>query len=201
MSRPARKSRPRAGRASPARTCSSSTRSISRPMWAPRSKTWTASQSGCAASGHSSSPTCAPARVSTRLRALSSRRAGWTRCNQRTVIPGPSAARSPESITTAAANPAPIVTMDSGLAASRRPGMTKNLSPSRLLLRRREVPVALHGRAHQEAVAFLDDALDIALFDVGMADHDIVPLAGVDDALHPLQHGLVLVLPWIAQFL
>src|SRR5580704_18244074 len=61
--------------------------------------------------------------------------------------------------------------------------------------------VALHRRAHQEAIAFLDDTLDIALLDMRMADHDIVLLASVDDAFHPFQHDLVLVLARIAELL
>ena len=41
------------------------------------------------------------------------------------VIPGPSGARSPESITTAVISSAPTVVMDSGLAAAQRSGMTR----------------------------------------------------------------------------
>src|ERR1700733_13449619 len=63
------------------------------------------------------------------------------------------------------------------------------------------MPVALYRRAHQEAIAFLDDTLDVALLDMRMPDDDIVLLAGIDHALHPFQHGLVLVLPRIAEFL
>src|SRR5579862_3320718 len=83
-------------------------------------------------------------------------------------------------------------------AAPRNDG---DLRPSRGLLRRGQVAKTLHRRAHQEAIAFLDDALDIALLDVGMTDHDIVLLAGVDDALHPLEYDLVLVLARIAELL
>src|SRR3984885_13761055 len=64
-----------------------------------------------------------------------------------------------------------------------------------------EVTVALHRRTHQETVTLLDDAFGVALLDMRMADHDIVLLAGVDDALHPFQHGFVFVLPGIAEFL
>ena len=59
----------------------------------------------------------------------------------------------------------------------------------------------LHRRAHQEAVAFLDDALDIALLDVRMADHDVCFLQVSTIALHPFEHDLVLVLARIAEFL
>src|SRR5947207_16011589 len=69
------------------------------------------------------------------------------------------------------------------------------------LLRGGEVPIALHRRAHQETVAFLDDALAVAGLDVRMADHDIVFLAGVDHALHPFEHNLVLVLPRVTELL
>jgi hypothetical protein len=34
------------------------------------------------------------------------------------------------------------------------------------------VPITAHRGAHQEAVAFLDDALGVAGFDMGMADDD-----------------------------
>src|SRR6202167_3171223 len=63
------------------------------------------------------------------------------------------------------------------------------------------MPVALHRRAHQEAIAFLDDTLDVALLDMRVTNNDSVLLAGVDHALHPFQHGLVLVLPRIAELL
>jgi len=43
------------------------------------------------------------------------------------------------------------------------------------------VIVGAHGRAHQEAVTFLDDTLAIAGFDVRVADDDVVLFAGVDD--------------------
>src|SRR3984885_7644153 len=82
------------------------------------------------------------------------------------------------------------------------PGMTPMiLSPPRMLPGRLKVPVALHRRAHQEAIAFADHALGIALLDMRMADHDIVLLAGVDHALHPYKHDLVLVLARIAELL
>src|SRR5690348_16822039 len=54
----------------------------------------------------------------------------------------------------------------------------KELRPPHQLLRLGEVAVALHRRAHQEAVAFLDDALGVAGLDVRMADHHVVLLAG-----------------------
>ena len=41
------------------------------------------------------------------------------------VIPGPSGARSPESITTAVISSAPTAIMDSGVAAAQRSGMTR----------------------------------------------------------------------------
>ena len=87
---------------------------------------------------------------------------------------------------------------------ARKPGerMHTPLSVRTVSLPRRfVVAVALHRRAHQEAIAFLDDALDIVLLDMRMADDDIVLLAGVDHALHPFQHDLVLVLPRIAELL
>src|SRR5712692_2975787 len=69
------------------------------------------------------------------------------------------------------------------------------------LLRGGEVPVTLHRRAHQETVAFLDDALAVAGLDVRVSDHDIVLLAGVDHALHPFQQLGMIVLPRNAEFL
>jgi hypothetical protein len=63
------------------------------------------------------------------------------------------------------------------------------------------MPVAWHRRHHQEAIAFLDDALDIAALDMRVADHDVVLLAGVDHALHPLQQLRMLVLPRDAELL
>jgi hypothetical protein len=45
---------------------------------------------------------------------------------------------------------------------------------------RLKVAVALHRRAHQEAIPFADHALDIALLNMRMADHDIALLAGAD---------------------
>src|SRR5207237_8029496 len=69
------------------------------------------------------------------------------------------------------------------------------------LLRSGQVPVALHRRAHQETVAFLDDALAVAGLDMRMADHDVVLLAGVDHALYPFEHNLVLVLPRVTELL
>src|SRR5580704_10929847 len=83
----------------------------------------------------------------------------------------------------------------------RKRGRETRLPPPRRLLRRGQMAKTLHRRAHQEAVAFLDDALDIALLDVRVADDDIMLLAGVDDALHPFQHHLVLVLARIAELL
>src|SRR6202040_100405 len=55
--------------------------------------------------------------------------------------------------------------------------------------------------AHQEAIAFLDDALGVALFDMRVADHNVMFFAGVDYALHPFERTLVLVLPRIADLL
>ena len=56
----------------------------------------------------------------------------------------------------------------------------KSLTSARMLPCRFQVAVTLHRCAHQEAIAFADDTLGIALLDVRMADHDIVLLAGVD---------------------
>ena len=78
---------------------------------------------------------------------------------------------------------------------------TLRLRPSRKFLRRREVPVAAHRGAHQEAVAFLDDALGVTGLDVRMADDDAGFLAGVDDLRHGVEHHLVLVLARIAELL
>src|ERR1700757_1802470 len=75
------------------------------------------------------------------------------------------------------------------------------LSAPRMLPCCFEMAVALYRRAHQEAIAFADDALDIALLDMRMADDDIMLLAGVDHALHPFEHDLVLVLARIAELL
>jgi len=47
---------------------------------------------------------------------------------------------------------------------------------------RLQVAEALHRRAHQKAIAFTDDALDIVLLDVGVADDHVVLLAGIDHA-------------------
>src|SRR5687767_1578521 len=58
-----------------------------------------------------------------------------------------------------------------------------------------EMAEAAYRGAHQEAIAFLDDALAIAGLDMRMADDDVMLLAGVHDARHPFQHGRMLVLP------
>src|SRR5262249_6651220 len=67
-----------------------------------------------------------------------------------------------------------------------RGGENKLPAPG-MLPRRFEMAVTLHRRAHQEAIAFADDALDIALLDMRMADDHIMLLAGVDHALHPFE--------------
>src|SRR5581483_479273 len=75
------------------------------------------------------------------------------------------------------------------------PRQSSNAANSRApnsFLSRGEMAVTLRRRHHQEAVALLDDALDVAGLDVRVADHDVVLLAGVDDAPHPLaQLGMV----------
>src|ERR1700749_2051040 len=75
------------------------------------------------------------------------------------------------------------------------------LGAPRGLLCRSEVPVALGRRHHQEAVALLDDALDVAGLHVRMADDHVVLLAGLDHAGHPLQQFGMLVLPRDAKLL
>src|SRR6185312_17309220 len=57
-----------------------------------------------------------------------------------------------------------------------------------------EMAVAAHRRAHQEAVAFLDDALAVARLDMRMTDDDVRGLASIDHLAHPLDHFGVLVL-------
>src|SRR5262249_15730115 len=64
-----------------------------------------------------------------------------------------------------------------------------------------EVIVAAYRRAHQEAIAFLDDAFAIAGFDVRVADNDVVFFAGLDHARHLLEQLGVLVLARDAELL
>src|ERR1044072_760304 len=61
--------------------------------------------------------------------------------------------------------------------------------------------VAAGRRAHQEAVAFAQDALAVAGFNMRMPDDDVVLLAGVDHALHLLEEFRVLVLARNAELL
>src|ERR1700751_2711823 len=75
------------------------------------------------------------------------------------------------------------------------------LRPSGQLARLVQIAVTARRRAHQEAIALLDDALDIVRLHMRMADDDIGLLAGIDDLRHRLEHGLVLVLPRIAELL
>src|SRR5208282_532840 len=88
-------------------------------------------------------------------------------------------------------------------SVSNKPAPTAgaSLTSPGMLPRRFEVAETLHRRAHQQAVAFLDDALGVALLDMRVTDHDVVFLAGVDDAFHLFQHGFVLVLPRVAELL
>src|SRR5271169_5264911 len=147
-------------------------------MSAPRWKRWSASPSGCAAAGPSSSPICAKARASTRLWISSRRRAGWARPNFLPRLRGRGTARR-------AVEGGPL-----RLPCARHlPRFTgeERSGPSGMFPRRFQVAETLHRRAHEEAVAFLDDALGIALLDVRVANDDIVLLAGVDDAFHPFE--------------
>src|SRR6185503_520595 len=57
-----------------------------------------------------------------------------------------------------------------------------------------EMAVAARRRAHQEAIALLQDALAVAGLDMRMADDDIVFLAGLDHARHLLEQFGMLVL-------
>src|SRR5262249_30181155 len=56
-------------------------------------------------------------------------------------------------------------------------------------------------RGHQEGVALAEDALDIGRVHVGMADMDLVLLAGLDDVGHGVEHLGVLVLAGVAELL
>src|SRR5215471_21313559 len=82
-----------------------------------------------------------------------------------------------------------------------RSELIASLPPSGQLARFVEAAVTAHRRAHQEAVAFLDDPLDIIRLHVRVADDDIGLLASIDDLRHRLEHHLVLVLPRIAELL
>ncbi len=64
-----------------------------------------------------------------------------------------------------------------------------------------ECRVAAHWSGHQEAIALAEDALDIVGIDVGMADDDVVLLAGIDHPLHPFEHLGMLVLARQAELL
>src|SRR5580698_808835 len=109
----------------------------------------------------------------------------------------------------------PISTASTSTMAKRSTGSNSNIPPLRpppgdrgealassgLLLRGGEVAEALGRRHHQEAIAFADDTLDVAALHMRMADHDIVLLAGVDHALHPLQQLRMLILARDAELL
>src|ERR1700745_572995 len=64
-----------------------------------------------------------------------------------------------------------------------------------------EMAVGARRRAHQEAIAFLDDALAIAGLDMRMAAHDVVLIAGLDHARHLLEQFGMLVLARVAELL
>src|SRR5262245_6261538 len=60
-------------------------------------------------------------------------------------------------------------------------GTGESLPPPGQLARLIEMSVAAHRCAHQEAIAFLDDALDIVRFHMRVADDDVGLLTGIDD--------------------
>src|SRR4051794_2063401 len=61
--------------------------------------------------------------------------------------------------------------------------------------------IAARRRAHQEAVAFGEDALAVAGLDMRMADDNVMLLAGVNHALHLREQFRVLVLARNAELL
>src|SRR5579859_6242800 len=164
-------------------------------MSALRWRPWSASRSACAARGRSFSLICAPGRASTRSRALSRRRAGWgfdyppprsggggigglrPPLQKERRRGGVGFAKHGGGGSLAPCEPLLAPTGSLQLATSPVNGGGKSLTPSCVLPCRFQVAVALHRRAHQEAIAFADDALDVALLDMRVADHDIVLLA------------------------
>src|SRR4029077_13208949 len=75
------------------------------------------------------------------------------------------------------------------------------LRPYGRLARLVEIAVAAYRRAHHKAITLLDDALDIERLPLRMDDDDIGLLASIDDLRHRIEHGLVLVLPRVAELL
>src|SRR6266540_6581292 len=61
--------------------------------------------------------------------------------------------------------------------------------------------VTAHRRGHQEAVALGEDALHVVDINVRVADDNVVPLTGLDDPRHPLEHLGMLVLPRVSELL
>src|SRR5579885_2019478 len=75
------------------------------------------------------------------------------------------------------------------------------LDPARELQSLLERGVASDRRRHQEAVALVDDPLDVARVDMRMADRHVGLLAGAHDLGHRLEHHGMLILPRIAELL
>src|SRR6266487_28924 len=61
--------------------------------------------------------------------------------------------------------------------------------------------VTAHRRGHQEAVALGEDALHVVDINVRVADDNVVPLTGLDDPRHPLEHLGMLILPRVSELL